>query len=695
MDAIRFPCTGCGKTIKVAAVFAGRRGSCPGCGVKFSVPSRSDSPPTDLSSRSNLSCGTNRRTNRPASNFYKVAALILQILLIGAVLILIGWRILAESMRTPAGPLAKLDDMIKATTRLAPSPQEPTRPPSPRPSQAGGQSPIPVLEPSRASAVSDLDSSSFRVPLPHVKIQPAANVDERLFLFRVLEGMYESWPADVTDPRRFSEAVADARFTALRFERYINDHNLGKELASLFGDYIQSLDAYTDFLASIGKIEARAVEQANTDRFNSGFDAGFNGGTTYAFAKEGGAESADAAGAALVVGLINYFAEEYQKDQERDAAKQEAVDHAARNVRDQIMGSLGRALNIAAEWTEKYGWRKGEAGFEIDAEESEQVKQIIAKGDRVALQKVAEEKTRLRPRDPIVRTTRNYLDSLNPGLDASRVLSLAEDTVRAASLVPAGSIYDDYRGYCLVVAAAEAADARQREIAADVDPLGSSALGQYSVAIWNTVQDFDSKDSSGEIREQRAWAYMANNQLQEAGALVNEVLDLRKNDMFFSYKYACLCSRAGDYDRSYDWLRQSMQQGFHDIHRVEKEWDLLGLRADQPTKYTDLTTVKITWAYVPGIINDDIVLTNNSAFTITDVVLNARLEANGKVWTPQLKADAIKPGETYKWSKVVSIPGSRADGLSATLNCDQDRLNIWQGQRINSFGKRLGRATSG
>jgi hypothetical protein len=118
-----------------------------------------------------------------------------------------------------------------------------------------------------------------------IKIEPSTLIDERLFSLRLLETMYEQWPADLRDPKQFAEAVADARFTAQRHRNHINDRNLGADLANLYGDYIASLDGYTQFLASIGKIEARAADQPNQDALASGYNAGFNGATAHSIAK--------------------------------------------------------------------------------------------------------------------------------------------------------------------------------------------------------------------------------------------------------------------------------------------------------------------------------------------------------------------------------------------------------------------------
>src|SRR4051812_23853010 len=44
VDHIRFPCGHCGKTLRIGAALAGRRGKCPGCGNLIIVPESAAAP---------------------------------------------------------------------------------------------------------------------------------------------------------------------------------------------------------------------------------------------------------------------------------------------------------------------------------------------------------------------------------------------------------------------------------------------------------------------------------------------------------------------------------------------------------------------------------------------------------------------------------------------------------------------------
>jgi len=70
--------------------------------------------------------------------------------------------------------------------------------------------------------------------------------------------------------------------------------------------------------------------------------------------------------------------------------------------------------------------------------------------------------------------------------------------------------------------------------------------------------------------------------------------------------------------------------------------------------------------------NDDIFVTNNSAFTLTNVVLSANIKGD-QDYSRVLKVDSLAPGATKTWENVVSIHGDRVSSKSAALSCDQNK----------------------
>jgi hypothetical protein len=73
MDPIRFPCEGCGKTVRVDGRFVGRSGRCPGCGRVFVVPLPQDQPANKATSGSHPApepAVQRAPTSRPQSGRY-------------------------------------------------------------------------------------------------------------------------------------------------------------------------------------------------------------------------------------------------------------------------------------------------------------------------------------------------------------------------------------------------------------------------------------------------------------------------------------------------------------------------------------------------------------------------------------------------------------------------------------------------
>jgi hypothetical protein len=136
---------------------------------------------------------------------------------------------------------------------------------------------------------------------------------------------------------------------------------------------------------------------------------------------------------------------------------------------------------------------------------------------------------------------------------------------------------------------------------------------------------------------------------------------------------ACLQSRRREAQASLEWLRGAIKQGFYDIPHIKRDPDLAHVRSALPKEFADAVEVKTKWDVVFGVFQDDITLTNQSAFPLTDVVLSAHLEQDQRRWDPVLKVDRIGPGETHTWSNVVSIPKSRITKSSATIRCEQLR----------------------
>jgi hypothetical protein len=273
--------------------------------------------------------------------------------------------------------------------------------------------------------------------------------------------------------------------------------------------------------------------------------------------------------------------------------------------------------------------------------------------------------------DPFALCMRSFFLGVDPDSTEATLRVAAADAVRAASFVPKGLVYDEYRALCLRVGAYLASEVRSREVGAGVEPAGSTESGRYAVALWTAALAHEPADNAGAVREGLARSCLADGRLDDARRWADEVWALRRADPDFIYGYACLMSRTGKLDPALEFLARAIGKGFPDVPHVRADPDLEALRRAKPEQFAALTSVKWSWDVKWGILNDDVVLKNDSRFALTNVVLDARLEQDQRVWTPRLEAERIPAGQSHTWSGCVSIPGSRLTKATAVLSCDQ------------------------
>jgi hypothetical protein len=503
-----------------------------------------------------------------------------------------------------------------------------------------------------------------------INIKPAANVDERLFLLRLLESMYEMWP-DASDPKEFAETAADLRTSAIRLREQCRREKLGTELEGNFNEFVETLDAYTDFLANIGQIRKEAAAQAKRDTASAGVGGLLEGGGTYNEMRNNDYTNAQSIGGALIVGSIQFALDSWIKGQQRDAAAQQAVDAARRKVEDRITASLANAQATARQLTKTRGWEKAEAGFDLDQQRAELVQKLIEQGDVNGLLQVNDEQAQQRPRDPFVQVARSLLRANADSDRSDALLSDAQDCLKAASLVPEGEIFDEYRTLCVYYAGLIATESRSTETQNGVYPKGSTPASQFAVGCFDWLLKHGPTDSTGELRAQKAFCLMADARLGEATRLADSVVNLRKNDVSFSYNYACLMSRTEHTDYAIVWLNDAITKGFKDIRHAKTDPDLENLRIQRADGFAELVKVKWEWSIDPGFIRDDIYCTNKSAFDITNVTLTCHVAKSGVVWTPEVKCPIIEAGKTFKWTGTYVHAISLDPGSTAALSCDQ------------------------
>jgi hypothetical protein len=515
--------------------------------------------------------------------------------------------------------------------------------------------------------------------LPEIRQQ--ANVDETLFLVRVLESLYEQWPSDAASPDAFVAAAGELRKEALRYRQHIQAKNLDADLAARFGEVIANLDAYTTFLANLDVIQEEAVKQLQQDSFQSGYKGGFAGATTLGtLSQSDDISSGEAVVASLIVGGITWAVDAWEKSGKRDRARQQAVEAEARRIGDSIQTSLMQAQTTARELVKKHNWSASEIGWELSDAQAEVLARLSEAGDTKGLIEIAERQVSLRPRDPFPRLSRNLLKALAAESEASTLASAAKDTYICASLIPSGVVYDDYRAGCVGMAALLMTEARSSEIRKGIEPYGATANSTMAVSLWRKTVELSPSDASGELREALAFALMGNNSIKEARQFADQVAPLRKTDAGFCYNYACLLSRGKDAANSLTWFDASIRAGFADVVWARNDPDLRFVREAKTQAFNELVRPKYSWSVTDDWMWDDVILRNDSAFPITAITLSVTLNKSATQQQPayqktlNLTCDGLGPGESKTWVDVVDgAEGVWDNSSTASLQCDQNK----------------------
>lgn len=515
------------------------------------------------------------------------------------------------------------------------------------------------------------------VPATPLQVTTAANVDERLFLLRALDALYERWPIGIEEPAGLQAALGAIRHEALRHRQYVADRGLDDRIAALYGDLVDLVDVYSEALAESGRIEREGVARAERERAEGVAKSSFSGGMQAGRALGDGASGGEALAAWAGVTLLGSALDELAKAPARDEDRRRALEANARGFEAKYSAAYARLQSAALALSDRYNWAKGEAGFDLSQEQASDLLERARREGPSGLMRLAKVARSRRPRDPFVLASGATLRALSFGKAATpeQLAACSDECFVAASLVPEGAFYDAYRAECIALAGLFATAAARAE-------LGDRGWGAAPVPranraerVWRTYLVLDPHDVSGEAREQLAWTLACAGKLGEASAAAAQVADLRGGDYNFAYNYACLLSVTGSSKDALRWLEHAVKAcGHPDIAWIRADPDLARVRSEQATGFRDLTEARFEWSIDWGTIShDDIVVVNRSPFALTNVTLDVTVTSKGSApWVRALTVDRIEAGATCRLRTWVTARGGDATG-KAVLRCDQNR----------------------
>ena len=489
-------------------------------------------------------------------------------------------------------------------------------------------------------------------PLPTIDVKPAQEADERVFLVAAAKRIHEVMrDTKSSDPdallKEIQELARAARQKAVRLKVHIEQQKLDAELVGVYQDLIDTADAWSNFADQIGRIRRLSKgegERNNAEAVGKGLEAGAGAAAS---ADQAGADSGDAAVGGLIVGLIAGAIESNRRDEQLREQVSAAVNKEAKTIDDRRSLSDARLNDAVAVLAKRYGWKP------------------VKGSERVVILTELE-------RNPIGQVTLlTRCQELTGPDDPDKLRDAARVCEQAVRLVPEGQLYDEYRLYCLESAGRFLfRSVHVRESTKGLFRGVRNADASHAAALYEACLKY-SADPAGALRSYKAWMLAADNQMNDAIKLVAEVSKLCDGDANFAYWEARLLSATGNTDLAFDWLSYAVRKlGYSDITGTKTDPDLAKMRAARQKDFDDLVAVKWSWRVKFGVFNDDFVLTNNSAFAITNVRVQARLVQGDRVWNLDLKTDRIAPGAEHLWENVVSIPGSHLDNSSCSVTVD-------------------------
>ncbi len=505
-----------------------------------------------------------------------------------------------------------------------------------------------------AVSLPQIGSSQAENPDQPFVISALPSVDENLFALRLLADIYTHWPDLKGDRPKLRAWFSEARRSTSLALGQIRTRGLDPDLAVVFNDCLSYMGATESYLSKLDLIDSQNDTRTVWDLITSLYDGYKASGDATSTASKLGFSDENAASAGKLVGAANAAANFYSKSQERGARYQTDVSDQARRLEDTWNMTWGTLQTVSRKLTAKYGWAVGEAGF--DGFQSPQIADLVVRS----------------PRDPFVRA--RYADSLlSDAKDPEQCIKATNEYLHAAQLVPSDSSYDSLR----LQYVAEAMNAAVYAPAIEAGSRGYSAhpaSAPVGLKLARTYLAIDPADTSGLGHVQLARSLAFLGRYDEAANQATTAYNLDKqwgDDAGFCYRYAKLMCLTGRMNMVADWLKQAYRAGYHDISSFRADPDMSGFRNAEPRQFEQLTAPKWGWEIKFGVFMDDVVVTNNSPFDLTNVQVQVHVIKGTQRWDPLIKCPLIRSGSSYKAENVMSVTGDSYDQATASLSSDQ------------------------
>lgn len=514
----------------------------------------------------------------------------------------------------------------------------------------------------------------WSAPAAEVNVSAGPGADEELFLLYLLPVLYQSnfEAYDAPDEAERKRLQDEVRQRAVKIRQHTEEAKLDPRVTRLYGDFLAVLDAIETTKAEIAR-SVGAVKRTNGGRnLKRGIErsaavgiaaiqfkelAGKNDGKTFDSVVVG-------AGAMLATALFDLAYEGYKDVRAASEAEAAAREAKMAEFRRFLAEIYARSFSIAHALVKERGWTDVEVVNEAAVQRATHYAAAWQSKDYTEALRLIRQVLAFNPRSFFAHQAEETILASWTNRTPQQRLESARHLIAACRLVPDAAIYEEYRVSALGDAAILCLEASAEESRRTGRLWQPNDTSSYAVAVLEETVRRASPAQRPVLNWLLAMAYGANHQFSAAEKLTESLRSVETllaeqvpgTAGSLDFIQACIDSRQGETPSALKFLQKAVGGGW----AVSKDWwedaDLESLRTAHPKEFAELLAVKASWTIDFGVLLDDVVVRNDSAFALSSVRINVGVVSKGKRHDRELRTEAIPPGKIHRWSNVFSIP---------------------------------------
>jgi tetratricopeptide (TPR) repeat protein len=489
-------------------------------------------------------------------------------------------------------------------------------------------------------------TNTMQVP---TEIAAAQGVDEVLFLVRLLENVYDE--ANYVWMRFGAGLECEMIDDSVKDELYVARRNLDQAATSLFADLVATMRGNVE-LAEELLPTFKAIRQSHESAWHTALMQSvqrvFGGGQTG-------------------WGDLVHWWETFGQANKASESSEAQIKQSIRRFETQVEPINARIKSLVIELAERHRWKRGEFGWDLPLEQEQQIRQATASGDVVTVLPLLDRIRRRRPRDPFAEKRYLQAAACQTDLSARELEDIASALRKAVRLIPNNEIYDPIRADYLQIAGAVAVQACVKQC--DGQAWSSTALSAFAVHTYEARDEYAPFQVELAVQTGYAAALAMDGQFEAALRVLDQLQPGDGTQLLFFR--AQLLSRLDRPTESLACLKQLFaEQAVCNLRSIRDDPQLANLRHCLPEQFDELTAATTQYCYDWGIFYDDLVITNDSCFPLTNVVVRGRVRGTtGMTADLDLRVEQIGSRQTHRWEWVASVGEPKS--LKLTLSCDQ------------------------